>query len=143
MRAIRNRAERMGIEERIEFRPFVSSREALARLYREASCVVQPGPHETFGLVAFEAAASGTRAVACETTPSAYVAAPLVETFEPENPAELLAAIERARSAEPDLAAAASLAERYTWESVFMAELDDLSTVHRSHEEGRREGAGH
>jgi alpha-1,6-mannosyltransferase len=128
-KAIITQAERLGVADRVEHRHFVSSREELARLYREASCVVQPGPHETFGLVAFEAAASGTRAVACTSTPSAYVAAPLVETFESGNASDLLRAIERARAAEPDLAAAAALADRYTWESVFTAELEDLTEL--------------
>jgi alpha-1,6-mannosyltransferase len=135
-RAIRNRAERLGVAQRISFLPFVSSRPELARRYREAACVVQPGPHETFGLVAFEAAASGTRAVACTTTPSSIVAAPLVETFEPENPTELLAAIERARAAEPDLAASAALAERYTWERVFTEELRDLRGILEADRDG-------
>lgn len=129
IRAVENRAERLGVSDRIEFMDFVSSREKLARLYREASCVVQPGPHETFGLVSFEAAASGTRAVTCSTTPSSRVAAPLVETFEAGDAADLLRAIERARAADPDLEASAALADRYTWEGVFKAELDDMSTL--------------
>jgi alpha-1,6-mannosyltransferase len=128
-RSIRARAERLGIADRIEFRPFVSSRPALARLYREASCVVQPGPHETFGLVALEAAASGVRVVTCTTTPSAEIAGPLAETFEPGDARDLLGAIERARAAEADLAAAVALAEGLSWERVFNAELDDLKQL--------------
>jgi alpha-1,6-mannosyltransferase len=126
-RAIESRAARLGVSERVEFRPFTSSRTELARLYREASCVVQPGPHETFGLVALEAAASGTRVVTCTTTPAARVAGPLAETFAPGEPAALLAAIDRARAVHPDVGAARALADGLRWERVFRAELDELT----------------
>jgi alpha-1,6-mannosyltransferase len=129
LRSAHARAERLGVADRVEFRPFESSRERLARLYREASCVVQPGPHETFGLVALEAAASGTRVVTCSSTPSAQVAGPLAETFGAGNAADLLRAITRARGAKPDLAAATALADRLTWERVFTAELEDLARL--------------
>jgi alpha-1,6-mannosyltransferase len=129
LRSVRSRAERLRIAERVVFRPFESSREALARLYRQASCVVQPGPHETFGLVALEAAASGTRVVTCTSTPSATVAGPLAETFEAGDARDLLRAISRARAAKPDLAAATALADRLTWERVFTAELEDLARL--------------
>jgi alpha-1,6-mannosyltransferase len=129
LRSAHARAERLGIADRVEFRPFESSRDRLARLYRGASCVVQPGPHETFGLVALEAAASGTRVVTCSSTPSAQVAGPLAETFEAENAADLLRAITRARAAEPDVSAATALADRLTWERVFTAELEDLARL--------------
>jgi len=42
---------------------------------------VDPGPHETFGLVVFEAAASGARVIACDETPAAAVADGLIDTF--------------------------------------------------------------
>ena len=60
-----------GSSDLVEMRPFVADRVALARLYREAACVVAPGPHETFGLAVLEAAASGARVVACSSTPAA------------------------------------------------------------------------
>ena len=72
-----------------------------------------PGAHETFGLVAFEAAASGARVVACATAPSARRLGALAHTFDPGDFVGLLAAIERARRAEPDRAAAAELAARH------------------------------
>jgi alpha-1,6-mannosyltransferase len=131
LQSIRRRVERNGIADRVEFRPFLSSRDELARAYREASCVVQPGPHETFGLVTLEAAASGTRVVCCNTTPAATVVGPLAETFVPEDATDLLRAIDRARSYAPDLAAAARLADSLTWEAVFEAELADLSRLVR------------
>ena len=85
--ALEARARRLGLTGLVEFRPFVADRRALARLYREAACVVAPGPHETFGLAVLEAAASGARVVACSCTPAAALAGPLVHTFSAEGPA--------------------------------------------------------
>jgi alpha-1,6-mannosyltransferase len=88
-----------------------------------------PGPHETFGLVALEAAASGGRVVAAESAPSAMLAADLVETFSPGDPRDLLRAIERAIAMQPSSAAAADLADRLAWRQVFAAEFDDLARL--------------
>jgi alpha-1,6-mannosyltransferase len=128
-RPLAARARRLGIAERVLFLPWVSDRRRLARLYAEASCVVMPGPHETFGLVCLEAAASGASVVACETAPSAAVAGELAETFAAGDPASLLAAIERARRRTPDVRAAAALAEAHGWDRAFEAELRDLRRV--------------
>jgi alpha-1,6-mannosyltransferase len=49
---VRSRARRLGIAKRLEIRPFIASPEALAREYAAASCVVMPGPFETFGFAA-------------------------------------------------------------------------------------------
>ena len=128
-RAIRARVARLGLSRRVSFRPYTKDRFALARLYREAACVVMPGPHETFGLVALEAAASGGRVVAAESAPSAMLAADLVETFSPGDPRDLLRAIERAIAMQPSSAAAADLADRLAWRQVFAAEFDDLARL--------------
>lgn len=125
-RQICARIERLGLTDRVQFREFTADRTELAALYRESSCVVQPGPHETFGLVALEAAASGARVVTCDGTPAAAVVGPLAETFAAEDPVALLGAIERARAEPGDAAAARRLANSLTWESVFEAELADL-----------------
>jgi glycosyltransferase involved in cell wall biosynthesis len=128
-RTLAARARRLDIAERVLFLPWVSDRRRLARLYAEASCVVMPGPHETFGLVCLEAAASGASVVACETAPSAAVAGELVETFAPGDSAGLLAAIERARGRTPNLRTAAALAEAHSWDRAFESELRDLRRV--------------
>ena len=52
---LRDRAESLGLAGRVHFRPYVTDRGALAREYARARCVVLPGAHETFGLVALEA----------------------------------------------------------------------------------------
>ncbi|HYB29529.1 MAG TPA: glycosyltransferase, partial [Solirubrobacteraceae bacterium] len=125
------RARRLGLEGLIELRPFVSDRRSLARLYREAACVVAPGPHETFGLAVLEAAASGARVVACSSTPAAALAAPLVHTFTPKDPVDLARAVERALAAPLDPAAASALAAGMRWERVFEAELRELGRLCR------------
>lgn len=125
------RARRLGLTDRVQFRPFVADRRALARLYREAACVVAPGPHETFGLAVLEAAASGARVVACSSTPAATLAAPLVKTFKPRDPAGLAGAIDEALVAPTDLAAAAQLGASMRWDRVFEAELSDLKRLCR------------
>jgi alpha-1,6-mannosyltransferase len=125
------RARRIGIGDLVEMRPFVTERRALARLYREAACVVAPGPHETFGLTVLEAAASGARIVACSSTPAAAVAGPLGHTFTPKDPVDLAGAIERALATPLDPAAAAALGTAMSWERVFEAELVDLKRLCR------------
>jgi alpha-1,6-mannosyltransferase len=57
--AVAARVRRLGLAQRVSVRPFVADRAELAQLYAGARCVVMPGAVETFGLVAFEAAACG------------------------------------------------------------------------------------
>lgn len=129
--AIETRARRLGLADLVEFRPFVTDPRALARMYRSAACVVAPGAHETFGLAVLEAAASGARVVACESTPAARLAGAMVETFPAKNPLALARAVERALATPIDLAKAAALAASMSWESVFAAELEDLKQLCR------------
>ena len=100
--------------------------EELADAYASASCVVAPGPFETFGLVALEAAASGARVVACETAPAAALAGPGLHTFPPGDVRALLAAIRRARRSTADTTVAAGLALSHGWTRALDAELDEL-----------------
>jgi glycosyltransferase involved in cell wall biosynthesis len=127
--AVAARVRRLGLQDRVAFRPYVGNRHALAWAYATARCVVMPGAYETFGLVAFEAAASGASTVACTSAPSAQLLGRLVHTFVPGDVAGLLAAIERARAAEPDRAAAALFAAEHTWARAFAAELSDLDEL--------------
>ena len=127
--AVEAAAQRLDLAADITWIPFVRERERLAALYREAACVVDPGPYETFGLVVLEAAASGARVVACTSTPSAHVAAPLVEMFAPKDPRGLRRAVERALATPGDSATAASLSARLRWDEVFDAERADLERL--------------
>jgi alpha-1,6-mannosyltransferase len=125
------RARRLGLDHLLDLRSFVADRRALARLYREAACVVAPGPHETFGLAVLEAAASGARVVACSSTPAAALAAPLVQTFRPKDPVDLARAIDRALEMPRDPAAASALGASMRWDKVFEAELRELKRLCR------------
>ncbi len=119
---LRRMADRLGIADRVRMYPFIGERARLARWYASARVVVMPGAHETFGLVGFEAAASGACVVTCSTAPCAALMRGIARTYEPGDIDGLLAAIERARVAQPDVAAAAALAARCSWGAAFAAE---------------------
>jgi alpha-1,6-mannosyltransferase len=127
--ALRRRTRTLGLTRRVAFRPFVRDRAWLARTYAAARCVVMPGEHETFGLVALEAAASGARVVACDSAPSAALLGGLVHTYPARNPRGLIAAITAARAAEPDPDAGAVLHWRFGWDRLFADELGHLSEL--------------
>ena len=126
---LRDRAQALGLGDRVTFAPYVSDRRELAREYARARCVVQPGPHETFGLVSFEAAACGASVVTASCTPSAELIRGSVETFEAGDAADLLRAIERARRRNPGRQAAARLAAQHSWDAALSAELADLELL--------------
>ncbi|HMJ33627.1 MAG TPA: glycosyltransferase [Baekduia sp.] len=123
---LRTRAERLGLGARISFRPHTRDPERLARRYAAARCVVMPGEHETFGLVALEAAACGAPVAACSTAPALHAIGDLGHGFVPGDPDDLDRAIVAARAAPADPAAAATLAWRHRWDRVFRAELASL-----------------
>ncbi|HVF78241.1 MAG TPA: glycosyltransferase [Solirubrobacteraceae bacterium] len=126
---LRRLAQQLGIEERVHFHPFIDDRARLAGWYASARAVVMPGAHETFGLVALEAAASGACVVTCSTAPSAALMRGIVRTYEPGDTDGLLAAIEAARAAQPDAAAAAALARRHSWGAAFASETMQLERL--------------
>jgi alpha-1,6-mannosyltransferase len=128
---IRPLAEKLGVAERLQMYPFISERARLARWYAAARVVVMPGAYETFGLVGFEAAASGAAVVTCSTAPSAAVMRDMVHTYEPGDVDGLLAAIEAARAAQPDPVLAADLAARMSWDAAFEAETTALEALAR------------
>jgi alpha-1,6-mannosyltransferase len=130
--ALRRRAERLGIAHRLSFRPFVADPGRLARTYAASRCVVMPGEHETFGLVALEAAACGAPVVACSTAPSAKCLGQLAHTFAPGETAGLAAAIAAARASDADRRAAAELAWRHRWPRIFADELEHLRKLSAS-----------
>ncbi len=123
---LRSKARRLGIAGRVTFRPFEPDPAALARDYAAAACVVMPGPLETFGLVGFEAAASGARVVACAGAPSARLVGGLCFPFLPGDVGGLVRAVARARAAPRDLRAAGLLAARHAWHAAFAAETAAL-----------------
>jgi len=127
--ALRERADALGLGGRVSFMPYLRDREALAKEFARARCVVLPGLHETFGLVALEAAACGAAVVTADCTPSAALLDGCVEIFRAGDSANLLAAIERARRHTPDPQAAAALTARHSWDAALSQELDDLERL--------------
>ena len=123
---LHERARQLKLGERVRFAPYLTDRNALAREYARARCVVLPGAHETFGLAALEAAACGAPVVTAGATPSAALLGGVVDTFRAGDCDDLLHAIERARTRAPDLPAATTLAAHHSWEAALSAELDDL-----------------
>ena len=136
-------AAKHGIGDRVTFETFVSDRAELARRYRRAAAVVLPGRWETFGLAAYEAAASGGSVACCTSAGSLATIDGMAETFPPgphggpgsagaeTRARNLLAAIERARTATPDLQRAATLAASSSWEHALRAELTHLRELVR------------
>jgi alpha-1,6-mannosyltransferase len=126
---VRERARQLGLGDRVRFDPYLNDRTELARAYAGARCVVLPGAHETFGLVALEAAACGTPVVTAETTPSAYLVGEFAETFAAGDATDLLRAVQSARRRRPDPEAAAALVARHDWDTALAAEVDDLKRL--------------
>jgi alpha-1,6-mannosyltransferase len=128
---LRERARQLGMADRIRFEPYLDGRDQLADAYAGACCVALPGAHETFGLVALEAAACGTPVITARSTPSAELLGGLVETFEAGDPTSLLGAIERARRRPRDPGQAALLAASHSWDVALREELADLERLVR------------
>jgi alpha-1,6-mannosyltransferase len=126
---LRRMVQRLGIAQRVSFRPFLTDRAKLAQAYAAARCVVVPGAHETFGLTALEAAACGARVVAADTCPAAGAVGSVVSTFPAGDAPALLRAIERSRLRLPDPRAAHEIADRHRWDRAFDAELADLERL--------------
>ena len=116
---LRTRARKLGLAAHVSFRPYARDRVRLAHRYASARCVVMPGEHETFGLVALEAAACGTPVAACSTAPALHAIGALGHGFVPGDPDDLDRAIAAAREAVPDVQEAAMIGWRHGWQRVF------------------------
>jgi alpha-1,6-mannosyltransferase len=126
---LRERARQLGLDGRVSFGPYIQDRDELAREYARARCVALPGPHETFGLVALEAAACGAPVATARSTPSAALIEDFAYTFRAGDPTDLLRAIELARAHPEDPGKAAALARRHEWDAALSAELSDLERL--------------
>jgi alpha-1,6-mannosyltransferase len=135
---LRERARQLGLGDRVRLEPYVADRRELAVAYAGASCVVLPGAHETFGLVALEAAGCAAPVVTADTTPSAALLDGFIDTFQAGNSADLLRAIERARVRVPDPGAAVALRARHGWDTALAAELADLERLVSGRRAARR-----
>lgn len=124
--ALRERVGARGLSGRVRFGPYLADRTALARTFARAACVAVPGPYETFGLVALEAAASGARVVVADTAPSARLLGTLGHPFRAGDAGDLARAIDEAVAAPRDSPAADALGARHSWDAAFAGEVADL-----------------
>ena len=111
--------------------PFIAVPRALARAYAQAACVVVPGAHETFGLVALEAAASGAVVPTSDAVPSARLAPDLIHTFPAHDAGALAHAIGEVAATRVDVGAAEALGRRFTWERAIGAEHAAIGALRR------------
>jgi glycosyltransferase involved in cell wall biosynthesis len=115
---LREHAARVGVGADARFLPWVSSEE-LEGLYRAATAFVFPSLYEGFGLPVLEAMTRSVPVACSNRGALAEVAGSAALTFDPEQPAEIAAAIERlvSDSAERErLVRAGQLnAGRYSW----------------------------
>jgi alpha-1,6-mannosyltransferase len=101
----------------VTFLGFVSERTTVARLLASADVSLAPGPHETFGLAALEALASGTPVVVSASSALREIVGPGCGAAVPDVPLAFASAVngllespEAARRA-----AARARAEQFTW----------------------------
>lgn len=129
---LRRRAAGRGIGRRVRVQPYEGDPARLAARLARAGVVVMPGRHETFGLIALEAACAGAVVVTCRNAPAAQVlraAGAPVETYAPGDAGDLERAIAHARARERDLAAAGALAADNGWDRLLEAETADLEAL--------------
>jgi len=70
---MRSRLERQAARLPVDFTGFIGCRDTVATILATADVALAPGPHETFGLAALEALASGTPAVVSRTSALAEI----------------------------------------------------------------------
>ena len=98
---LQERIAALGIERRVEWRPYVAEEDLLA-LYRGARALVLPSLHEGFGLTALEAMACGTPVVASGVSSIPEVVGDAGVLVDPLDPASIAAGLRRILS-EDDL----------------------------------------
>ncbi len=101
----------------VTFLGFVDARRDVARLLATSDVSLAPGPHETFGLAALEALASGTPVVVSRSSALREIIGPTCGAAVPDHPAAFAGAVSRLLGApEPARRAAArARAEQFTW----------------------------
>ncbi|TNC28585.1 glycosyltransferase [Amycolatopsis alkalitolerans] len=101
----------------VTFLGFVSSRAEVARLLASADVSLAPGPHETFGLAALEALASGTPVVVSQSSALREIVRPGCGAAVPDLPVAFASAVTGLLESPEDArrAAARARAEEFTW----------------------------
>lgn len=101
----------------VTFLGFVPDRARLARLLASADVSLAPGPHETFGLSALEALASGTPVVVSRSSALPEIVRPECGAAAADSPAAFAAGVTTLLAADEGLrrAAARARAEQFGW----------------------------
>ncbi len=101
----------------VTFLGFVNDRARVARLLASADMCIAPGPHETFGLAALEALASGTPVVASARSAIAEIVAPDCGALAVDTAGAFTDAARRVLAGDPATTrlAARARAERFPW----------------------------
>jgi alpha-1,6-mannosyltransferase len=101
----------------VTFLGFLSDRGAVARLLASADVSLAPGPHETFGLAALEALASGTPVVVSASSALREIVGPGCGAAVPDEAPAFASAVTGLLDSPEDIrrAAARSRAEEFAW----------------------------
>ncbi|CAN5441770.1 glycosyltransferase [soil metagenome] len=127
---LRPRLERHAARLPVTFTGFIDQRDTVADLLATADVALAPGPHETFGLAALEALASGTPAVVSRTSALREVLTTDSGVCADNHPDALAAAV-RTIIERPEVQRrrdARRQAEHFTWSSSAQGMLDALGT---------------
>lgn len=114
---LRPRLQRQAARLPVSFTGFLDRRETVAALLATADVALAPGPHETFGLAALEALASGTPAVVSRTSALREVLTSDSGAYADNDPQSIAAAVRSViqRPAQQRRLDARRRAERFTW----------------------------
>ncbi|GAA5155552.1 glycosyltransferase family 1 protein [Pseudonocardia eucalypti] len=113
----------------VTFLGFVAERSAVATLLATADVALAPGPHETFGLAALEALASGTPVVVSRSSALVEIVRPGCGAAVADDPTAFAGAVRELLADEEALrrARARARAEEFTWPSAVRGMLTALA----------------
>ncbi|WP_028926172.1 glycosyltransferase [Pseudonocardia acaciae] len=113
----------------VTFLGFLADRAAVATLLASSDVALAPGPHETFGLAALEALASGTPVVVSRSSALVEIVRPDCGAAVADDPAAFAGAVRGLLAYEEYArrASARARAEEFTWPATVAGMLDALS----------------
>lgn len=125
---LRAKLERQAARLPIDFTGFIGCRDTVATMLASADVALAPGPHETFGLAALEALASGTPAVVSRTSALAEILTADSGATADNDPVAIARAVHAVISRPESLrrSSARRRAEQFTWPRSAAGMLDVL-----------------